>query len=380
MMDRKKYLKGLKRIVIKIGSSSLASRQGSGLDDANLDKLSAEVKQITDMGLEVIIVTSGAIAAGLKYLDVDKKPEDISFLQAAASVGQVQLMDKYKEVFSDKGMRIGQILVTQEDTTRRRQYLNIKNTIEKLLELGVVPIINENDSSAVEEIKFGDNDKLAALISSLVESDLLVILTDNEGFYDKDPSSAGDAELISFIDRITPDIEKHAGGIGYKFGSGGMKSKLTAAKICMLSGIPMMIANSRKEGIIVDLVEGKDIGTLFVSKNSKRLKSMKRWIAFGMRSKGTIMLDKGAEKAVKQKGKSILAVGISGVEGDFNKGDTLKVMTHDNHLLAKGISNFSSKEVKRILGKNKEKILSEFGPDMCVEVIHRDCLVVFEED
>jgi glutamate 5-kinase len=249
-----------------------------------------------------------------------------------------------------------------------------------LLELGVIPIINENDSSAVEEIKFGDNDKLAALISSLVESDLLVILTDTDGFYDKDPSSRKDARLISFIDRITPDIEKLAGGIGYKFGSGGMKSKLTAAKICMLSGIPMVIANSRKHGILSDLLDGKDIGTLFASGNYKRLKSMKRWIAFGMRSKGSIMLDKGAEKAVKQKGKSILAVGISRVEGDFNKGDTLKVMTHDNRLLAKGISNFSSKDVKKILGKNREKILSQFGPDMCLEVIHRDCLVVFEDE
>jgi glutamate 5-kinase len=224
-VDRKKYLKNIKRIVIKIGSSSLTLESG-GLDIANMKKFTGEVRNVTKKGIEIIIVTSGAIAAGLKYLNILKRPNDISVLQAAASVGQVELMKAYDNLFSEYSLKVGQILLTKEDTTRRKQYLNIRNTIENLIKLNVIPIINENDSSAVDEIKFGDNDNLAALVSSLADADALIILSDIEGMYDKNPKTTSDAKLIPFVEKVTPDIEKIAGGIGSTFGSGGILKKL----------------------------------------------------------------------------------------------------------------------------------------------------------
>ena len=376
-MDRKKYLKNIKRVVIKIGSSSLTLKSG-GLDIANMKKFTGEIRNITKKGIEIIIVTSGAIAAGLKYLNILKKPNDISILQAAASVGQVELMKAYDNLFSEYSLKVGQILLTKEDTTRRKQYLNIRNTIENLIKLNVIPIINENDSSAVDEIKFGDNDNLAALVSSLAEADALIILSDIEGMYDKNPKTASDAKLIPFVEKVTPDIEKIAGGIGSTFGSGGMMTKIKAAKICSFSGIAMIIANSRMPDVLDKILNFESIGTFFVPQTIKKVKSIKRWIAFGMRTKGSIIIDRGAEDAIKNKGKSILAIGVVKILGDFNKGDTLKVLSVDNKLIAKGISSFSTKEIDNIKGKNQNQIAKQFGSLFCNEIINRDCLVVFD--
>ncbi|MBE3090681.1 MAG: glutamate 5-kinase, partial [Actinobacteria bacterium] len=277
------------------------------------------------------------------------------------------------------GLKIGQILLTHEDTTRRKQYLNIKNTIKKLISLNIVPVINENDSVAVDEIKFGDNDELAALVAILAESDILIILTDIDGMYDKNPRIYSDAKLISYIDKINEDIEKAAGGIGSTYGIGGMESKIKAAKICSFSGIKTIIANSKRKNILNKIIAGEDVGTFFAPQTVKKVKSIKKWIAFGMKTKGGIVIDRGAEEAVLNKGKSILAVGVVKVDGKFNKGDTLKVFSLDSKLIAKGISNFSSEDIEKIKGKNRDKILSEFDTSMCREVIHRDCLVVFKE-
>ena len=376
-MDRKKYLKNIKRVVIKIGSSSLTLKSG-GLDIANMKKFTGEVRNITKKGIEIIIVTSGAIAAGLKYLDILKRPNDISILQAAASVGQVELMKAYDNLFSEYSLKVGQILLTKEDTTRRKQYLNIRNTIENLIKLNVLPIINENDSSAVDEIKFGDNDNLAALVSSLAEADALIILSDIEGMYDKNPKTASDAKLIPFVEKVTPDIEKIAGGIGSTFGSGGMMTKIKAAKICSFSGIAMIIADSRMPDVLDKILNFESVGTFFAPQTIKKVKSIKRWIAFGMRTKGSIIIDRGAEDAIKNKGKSILAIGVMEVLGDFNKGDTLKVLSIDNKLIAKGISSFSAKEIDNIKGKNQNQIAKQFSSSFCNEIINRDCLVVFD--
>lgn len=365
-------------MVVKVGSSSLTLKTG-GLDRTNIEKLVNEVSSLVKRGMEVIIVTSGAIAAGLEDLNMPKKPRGITLLQAAASIGQVELMKLYGDLFSENGLKIGQILLTQEDTTRREQYLNIKNTIRNLIDLGVIPLINENDSVAVDEIKFGDNDKLAALVSVLAEADVLVILTDIEGMYDKNPRVSRDAKLISYIDRIDKNIESAAGGIGSTYGIGGMESKIKAAKICSFSGIKTIIANSRRKNVLDEILEGKNVGTFFAPRAMKRVKSIKKWIAFGMKTKGAIIIDKGAEEAVLNKGKSILPVGVLKVRGKFNKGDTLKVFSMHNKLIAKGISNFSSDDILKIKGKNQEKILSEFNDVMCSEVIHRDCLVVFKD-
>lgn len=378
MGNRKKYLKNIKKMVIKIGSSSLTSKAG-GLDKVSMKRFVNEVSSLIKRGMEVIIVTSGAIAAGLESLNIKKKPEDITLLQAAASIGQVELMRLYSNLFLTSGLKIGQILLTHEDTTRREQYLNIKNTIKNLIGLNIVPVINENDSVAVDEIKFGDNDQLAALVAILAESDILIILTDIDGMYDKNPRIYSDAKLISYIDKINEDIEKAAGGIGSTYGIGGMESKIKAAKICSFSGIKTIIANSRRKNILNKIIAGEDVGTFFAPQTVKKVKSIKKWIAFGMKTKGGIVIDRGAEEAVLNKGKSILAVGVVKVDGKFNKGDTLKVFSLDSKLIAKGISNFSSEDIEKIKGKNRDKILSEFDTSMCSEVIHRDCLVVFKE-
>ena len=377
-MERKKFFKKIKRVVIKIGSSSLTMKDG-GLDLSNMEKFSFEISGLVKQHIEVIVVTSGAIAAGLKYLKISSRPKDIAALQAAASVGQVELMRTYSDLFTKFDLKIGQILLTREDTARRMQYLNIKNTIEDLLKLKVIPIINENDSSAVEEIKFGDNDRLAALVASLTEADLLIILSDIEGLYDRDPREDKDAKLISFVERITPVIEKLAGGIGSMYGSGGMISKIKAAKVCSFSGIAMVIAHSKTPGVLEKIVSFEKIGTFFAPQTSHKVKSVKRWIAFGTGTKGKIVIDRGAEDAVANKGKSILPVGIIKVEGKFSKGDTLKVFSVDDKLIAKGISNFSDDEISRQMGKNEKQILSELGSTLCGEVIHRDSLVVFNE-
>jgi len=377
-MERSKYLKKIKRIVVKIGSSSLTLKEG-GLDIVNMKKFTSEISGLVKSEIEVVIVTSGAIAAGLQYLGIHVRPKDIASLQAAAAVGQVELMRTYGDMLAENNLKIGQILLTQEDTTKRKQYLNIKNTIENLLKLGVVPLINENDSVAVEEIKFGDNDRLAALVASLTETDLLVLLTDIEGLYDKNPQFHKDAKLISFVGRITPEIEELAGGIGSPFGLGGMVSKIKAARICSFSNIPMVIACSKTKDVLRKIINFESVGTFFAPRTGKKVKSVKRWIAFGMQTKGSIYLDRGAEEAVENQGKSILPVGIVKVEGSFNKGDTLKVYSVDKRLIAKGISNFSDGDIDNIKGKKEKQILEEFGSDMCCEVIHRDSLVVFGE-
>ena len=379
--DRTKYLKDLKRVVVKIGSSSLTSLEG-GLDLENMGKLAEEIKALMDSGLEVILVSSGAMAAGLKYLGKDKSPKDISdisMLQAAAAVGQVELMKAYRDLFALYGIKTGQILLTHEDTTRREQYLNIKNTIKNLLKLNVIPVINENDSVAVHEIKFGDNDELGAMAAIISEADLLIILSDIEGLYTGDPRSSSNAELLSFIASIGPDIEKYAGGIGTAYGIGGMESKIKAAKICSFSGISMVIANSRKENVLSGITRGQDIGTFFKPSTARKVKSIKKWIAFGVRTRGSITIDRGAEEAVVKKGKSILPVGITGLEGKFSRGDTLKVFSTAGTLIAKGISSFSNEEIKKIMGLNEKSILSTHGESYCGEVIHRDCLVVFDQ-
>ncbi len=377
MKDRLKYLRHVKRVVVKIGSSSLTSPAGL-LDLENMHKFSREIAHAVRKGLQVVVVSSGAIAAGLQHLGIQGRPDDISKLQAAASVGQVELMRMYSKLFAENGIKVGQILLTQEDTTAREQYLNIKATIHTLLDMGIVPIVNENDSVAVDEIKFGDNDILAALVASLTESDLLVVLTDMEGLYECDPRRDAQAKVISTVDEITQNIEEIAGGAGSVYGLGGMASKIKAARVCSFSGMGMVIANSRKHQVLEEILAGKDVGTFFIPHQDRKFKSVKRWIAFGMRTKGSVVIDQGAQDAIVSKGKSLLPVGVVEVKGKFNKGDTLKVYSMKGDLIAKGISNFSDKELQRIKRKNARQISEVAGPAYCGEVIHRDCLVVFK--
>lgn len=372
---RKKYLRKIKKIVVKIGSSSLTSSQG-GLDMDNLFKFTSEISDLWDKELKVIIVTSGAIAAGTKYLGITEKPKKFPELQAVAAVGQHDLMRVYSSFFYKKDKKVGQILLSREDTTRREQYLNIKNTIISLLKMNVIPIINENDSVALDEIKFGDNDTLAALVAGLTEADLLVILSDIDGLYTKNPQAFKDAELISVVSSITEDIEKVAGGIGSSYGSGGMITKIRAAKICSFSGIPMVIANSREKNILEKILSGSDVGTFFIPEESKKIASLKRWIAFGMITKGSVKIDRGAEEAIVKKGRSLLPVGVLEVSGKFVKGDNIAIISSDNRTVAKGLTNFTSEEIGMIKGKREEGILKEYGSCLCCEIIHRDNMFV----
>ncbi|MDI6799350.1 MAG: glutamate 5-kinase [Actinomycetota bacterium] len=364
-----------KRIVVKVGSSLITAASGR-LDDAKLEKLVAQTAKVRKHGDFIIIVTSGAIAAGMESLGIDKRPKDIPSLQAAASVGQGLLIERYSNLFDKYGVRVGQVLVTQFDTTHRQQYLNTRNTLNKLFELGVVPIVNENDTTAVDEIKFGENDTLAALVASLVGADLLILLSDIKGLCTTDPNLDENAEMICVVEEITDEIEALAGGAGSKFGSGGMITKIRAAKIATMSGVSMVIADGMREDVIVDAVAGREVGTLF-KPSKKRLSARKLWIAFGKASKGVVVVDAGAKKAVIEGRKSLLPAGILSYTGKFSVGDAVDVADEEAKVFAKGLTNYASEEMDKIKGLRGREALGEISEGASDELIHRDCLVVF---
>lgn len=368
-------LPNLQKIVIKIGSSCITSPSGR-LDRSQMARLVREISEVKKRGHEIIIVSSGAIAAGVESLDLKKRPREIPKLQAAAAVGQGLLMHMYSTLFSQQGIGVGQILLTQEDTTRRQQYINAKNTISTLLKFGVIPIINENDSVAVEEIKFGDNDTLAALVSSLANADLLVILSDIEGLCSMDPHLCDHPKIISEVEEISPEIEEIAGGAGSGRSRGGMVTKIQAARIATFSSIGVIIADGRKEGILEEILAGKEVGTYFKPRKEK-VASLKRWIAFGRQCRGKIVIDPGAVKAIREDGRSLLPVGILQVEGEFESGDNVDLTDGEGKLVARGVTNFSHQEVRRIAGLRSEEIIRKYGRDYGSEVVHRDLMVVF---
>ncbi len=307
-MERKRFIGKAKRIVLKLGTSILTDEKGR-LDRENLQQIVKDVASLVKEGRECILVTSGAIAAGIESLGFSSRPRAIPKLQAAASVGQGALMSEYARLFQQYGINVGQVLLTQFDFIQRELYINARNTLATLLSLGVVPIVNENDATAVEEIKFGDNDTLAALVSCGIEADLLIVLTDTEGFY-------RDGELLFEVQEINEEIEKWAGGAGTPFASGGMVTKLQAAKMVGLAGIPMIIACGREKGIIGKIFSGERVGTFFYP-SKKRISSRKHWIAFVLPAKGRIFVDKGAKRALIERKKSLLPVGVVDFEGKF---------------------------------------------------------------
>lgn len=363
----------MKRIVVKIGSNLLASAE-HGLNRERLRRIAKDISDVIDKGYEVVIVSSGAIAAGLKKLGLKEKPKDIKLKQAAAAIGQSSLMWAYEHSFADCGKKTAQVLLTRDDVSDRVRYINAKNTLLTLLGYGVIPIINENDSTAVDEIKFGDNDFLASLVSGLLEAQMFVILSDVDGLYTKDPVEEG-AELISCVEEITADIEKMAKGKGSAVGTGGMYSKLLAAKQTLEYGIPVVIMSGRKAGLLPRLIDGERVGTYFKPKQ-QRLSLRKGWIAYGLKSKGMIYLDEGAARALIVQGKSLLPSGITKVEGEFNVGDAVTCLTEGGRKIAKGLTNYSSQELMRIKGKKTSEIEVILGYKYSDEVIHRDNLVL----
>ncbi len=366
----------MKRLVIKIGSNLLTS--GNGLDETRIAALSTDISEAHSRGKEVIVVSSGAIAAGMKSLGLKRRPSDIRHKQAAASVGQSALMWAYEKGFGRHDKKVAQILLTRDAFHDRRRYINAKNTITTLLDYGVIPIINENDSVAVEEIKFGDNDQLASLVAGMVSADRLIILSDVDGLYDRDPLKHSSARLIPVVEEITPEIERIAGGAGSLVGTGGMYSKVLAAKRAVRYGIIVNIINGKVPGLLRSLLEGRAVGTEFRSAR-KKMPARKGWIAFGLRARGSIAVDAGAREAIVARGKSLLPSGIVSVEGNFSPGDAVYCTDDSGVRFAKGLTNYSSEEVRRIMGKRTSEIERHLGYRYSDEVIHRDNLVLLQD-
>ncbi len=364
----------MKRIVVKIGSNILADER-DGLDAGKVASIASDVAAVHDSGYDVVVVSSGAIAAGMGKLGLKEKPKDIKLKQAAAAAGQSILMWAYERSFATYGKKVAQVLLTREDLSDRKRYINSKNTLLTLLSFRLVPVINENDTVATDEIKFGDNDNLASLVASLVEAERLIILSDVDGLFTEDPRHSSRARLIRRVDDITPEIEKTAGSAGSIIGTGGMYSKVLAAKRAVTHGIIVHIISGRKAGLLPSLMEGVNHGTLFVPKTEK-MSSRKGWIAYGSRSKGSLVIDDGAVKALVERGKSLLPSGIVSVEGNFDTGDAVYCRDIKGNRIAKGLTNYSSSEIERIKGRKTSEIENTLGYKYSDEAIHRDNLVL----
>ncbi len=363
-----------KRIVVKVGTSCLTYANGK-LNLNYIERIVRELADLKNQSRDVLLVSSGAIGAGIGKLGLSKKPRTIPEKQAVAAVGQGILIQVYEKLFAEYGHTAAQVLLTREDLINRQRYINSRNTLTTLLKLGVIPVINENDTVAVEEIEFGDNDNLSALVASLVDADLLVNLSDIDGLYTSNPRVNSGAQLISCVERISPEIQCLAEKTDTSLGTGGMKTKLMAAKIAVNTGVSMVIANGQKPGIIHDILNGKKVGTLFPPQ-PKAMHSRKRWIAFGPTIKGTIVIDEGARDALLNKGKSLLPSGIIQVKGDFEREDIVSVIDEDCNEIARGLVNYCAKDLSKIKGVKTRDIVELLGEIGESEVIHRDNLVI----
>jgi glutamate 5-kinase len=371
---RDEILTQAKRIVVKIGSSLVSSRE-AGLQPERIDHLADEIAALRSSNRELLIVSSGAIISGIKKLALKDYPKSLPIKQAAAAVGQSRLMWAYEKSFERLGLRVAQILLTHQDLADRRRFLNARHTLAALIDFGVIPIINENDTVAVEEIRVGDNDSLAAEVAHLVDADLLVILSDIDGFFTEDPRKNPSAQLIPLITEINEDIERRAGVSTTFEGTGGMATKVRAAKKVGEYGVATLILNGQRAGLLPTVLNGGDGGSLFLAKE-RRLTSRKHWIGYTLRPRGTITLDQGAVEALAKRGKSLLASGIQNVTGLFEAGDPVTCLDQDGKEFAKGLVNFSSDTLGKIKGLKTAEIQQRLGPQEYEEVIHRDNLVI----
>ena len=374
-LDRKSLFSKRHRIVIKVGSAVLAPSE-KGLDETRIGRLAAEISDLLDQGREVVLVSSGAIAAGLTKLNLTKtKGMPLSLKQAAAAIGQSGLMWMYEKTFSAHGRKVAQVLLTREDLSNRTRFLNARNTLHTLLDYGVVPIINENDTVSVDEIKFGDNDSLSGMVVHLVDADLLVILSDVDGLYTVDPKLDSSAELVSIVEKITADVDRAAGDAQTPVGTGGMRSKIMTARKVGAYGAPMVILNGKKTGMIQALFAGREVGTLFLPRPEKQ-DSRKHWIAYTVRASGKVVVDDGGREALVNKGKSLLPGGVVKVEGSFKVGECVTCVDRAGQAFARGLVKYSSTDLERIKGLRTTQIASILGRKDYDEVIHRDDLVI----
>ncbi|HUW63823.1 MAG TPA: glutamate 5-kinase [Spirochaetia bacterium] len=364
----------IKRVVVKVGSSSITGAGGEP-DSGRLEALVGQVASLKRDGREVLLVSSGAISAGMGRLGICTRPSTMPEKQACAAVGQGIIMHTYEKLFSGHGMIAGQVLLTRGDLADRSRFLNARNTLNTLLHLNVVPVINENDTVAVEEINFGENDFLSALVAGLVDADLLCLLTDIDGLYTADPRVVPEARLIPTVTSITPELELLAGGPGTSRGSGGMASKLAAARVAMQCGTAVVVAHSRERDVLPRLLAGEELGTYFCPFDT-RLEHRKRWIAHGAPVAGRVDVDKGAALALVRGGKSLLPSGVLGVEGCFEAGNTVGIFAADGREVARGIVNFSSGELSLIRGRQTGEIEGLLGHKDYDEVVHRNNMVL----
>ncbi|GAA0178181.1 glutamate 5-kinase [Clostridium sediminicola] len=371
---RNDYLSNVKRIVIKIGSSTLTYPTGL-LNFSRIEKLVRQIADINNRGIEVILVSSGAVAAGIGKLGLKSRPKTIPEKQAAAAVGQGILIHMYEKILSEYGKIAAQMLLTKDDMSERKRFLNIRNAFFSLLESNVIPIVNENDAVIVDEIKFGDNDTLSAMVTGLVEADLLIILSDIKGLYDSNPKLNPDAKLINNVYEITDEIISCAGGAGSNLGTGGMITKLNAAKIASTSGASMIIVDGSEENILSNVIEGNNVGTFFFP-DSHKLNARKHWIAYNTNPSGYIIIDNGAEKAIINNHKSLLPKGITNIEGDFQEGDVVSILNSNKQCIANGITNFSSLDIKNIKGLNSNEIELKLGYKSYHVVVHTNNMVI----
>ena len=363
-----------KRVVVKVGSS-LVTNQGHGLDHTALAEWAEQIAQLKQRGRQVLLVSSGAVAEGMQRLGWQRRPSQLHELQAAAAVGQMGLVQAYESCFRTHGMHAAQVLLTHEDLADRKRYLNARSTLRALLELDVIPVINENDTVATEEIKFGDNDTLGALVTNLVEADALIILTDQPGLFTRDPRRYADATLVAEANASDPELERMAGGAGSHIGSGGMLTKVRAARRAARSGAHTIIASGREPRVLLRLSDGEMIGTQLIAE-TMTLAARKQWLADHLQVRGRLALDAGAARALTQDGKSLLPIGVYEVTGEFERGEVVSCLDPSGREVARGLVNYSAVETRRILRAPSHEIEARLGYIDEAELIHRDNLVL----
>ncbi len=372
-MKKREKIPVTKRWVVKIGSA-LLTNDGKGLDAIAIAGWVKQMAQLRNHGIELVLVSSGAVAAGMRRLGWDSRPTEIHQLQAAAAVGQMSLIQTYEVEFQHYGLLTAQVLLDHDDFSSRQRYLNARSTLKTLVNLKVVPVINENDTVVTDEIRFGDNDTLGALVANLIDADLLVILTDQKGMYDSDPRSNPDATLLSEIAADDTRLEQMAGGSG-ALGRGGMITKVRAARVAARSGADTVIVGGRIENALLRIAAGDDIGTFLWAAQQPQA-ARKRWLSGQLQTRGTLVLDDGAVRVLRDQGKSLLPVGVKEVRGDFTRGDMVICVDSSEKEIARGLVNYHADEAKKIIGKPSNQIAEILGYQDDSELIHRDNLVI----
>lgn len=374
LINGQRRLSNCKRLVVKIGSALLTAN-GRGLDQHAIAHWAGQIAELQQQGHEIILVSSGAVAEGMVRMNLNQRPDDLPSLQACAAIGQMGLIQAWSSVLEQQNIKTAQVLLTHDDLTDRRRYLNSCDALQHLIDWKVIPVINENDTVATDEIRFGDNDTLAAMVAAQVHADLLIILTDQQGMFDSDPRSNPNAKLLSTVRALDESLFDMAGG-GGKFGRGGMLTKVRAARLAAKSGCPTLIASGESENVLTRLMSGELLGTLFTSDND-RITAHQQWLAAHLQTAGRLVIDDGAVNAIKQNHRSLLPVGVKAVEGHFERGDVVECVDSEGVRVAVGRVNFSSTSANLVRGLSSDKVQQVLGEVRSLEMIHRNHMAIY---